>query len=1054
MVTADSAQGKKFRFVQLYTSKSYENRRSELVNPPEADQGMRSSSSNSSESLSKHALSPRLVDAISRTAQVVWANTKKQEGLIGRSEMRLQTAVGMPVAVDGRGNMCIVVMFSPNNIHSTDDAMEYLQSISQSATSSSIPCLLPVFDPRSSGMKQLPPSDSSHVPRPSPGSLGEGVTARFVSFDGAAKGRSDETSSATYTSEAEVHSEHELFTAPKDTFGIPMLPTFAELGGSAPEEDADVFDEASYGIWTTIMETLSSTPQELGDSQNFDLQRDLQSGNENLLVDGEDQPDDDPTLQVELPDKITMSLHRRERLEEFCMAFLGMSVFDSADVWILAGGEYSDCLRHVMTVTSTDTNELLNGFKQQSEITLVKFWSGAVGRAFSSGNPVWSANPSVFVDAGRATAFQQAKIMTVLAVPVFSGKSTLPTCVVSCYSLVRSGSVPFVLRFVQQALRLLWDGLDNIEPNGSVGKVLWRDIGPSDLGEMAADVEMQQHFMSRKRSRTLSISEDLHLSADVQDSLTNHLSLKLQSVNLPDGETINVPLQLTEDFSESENAVPEIKIETVQNHLYDAIRSIGAAVPFDHVSTNAQGTKRAHIMGPITGMGRMAAPLPPPQPLPSHVMSSSYAQTYQPPNVQSAQTYQQPIAQNAQSYHPPNVQNAQTYQPPNAQNAQTIQPPNAQNAQTIQPPNVQSFQHAASNATMNLKLAFSMAQQAFVGTTNQTQYGSDVINVSTNHNILCADGSAITNGTALMNLAPPAIAMQMSPSAEATQMPLSAVAMQMPLSAVAMQMPLSAVAMQMPLSAVAMQMPPPVAVSDASMPCCLPVGVDSSTFTNTKNCRIQGCCDPAVTRRPYCIKHSGNRLCEHSGCNKCAQGSTRFCIAHGGGRRCTFPGCDKGARDKFFCAAHGGGKRCKADGCNKSAVGGSSLCTAHGGGRRCAIDGCDKSAQSSTKYCVKHGGGKKCLHEDCEKVARGRTQYCAAHGGGVRCKLEGCNRVAIGRLQLCRAHGGGSRKKGTASSTSSPSISDDDEDEVMYLALGDMPSTGTGNMTMDRLASV
>jgi hypothetical protein len=945
MVEVDGSQGKKYRFVQLYTSKSYENRRSELVNPPEADQGVRHT--NSTEEMQKHALSPRLVDAISKTAQVVWANTKKQEGLIGRSEMRLQTAVGMPVAVDGRGNMCIVVMFSPNNVHSTDDAMEYLQSISQSATSSSIPCLLPVFDPRSSGMRQLPPSDSSSHVHLSPNTLGEGVTARFVSFD------------ASPTSEPEVHSEHELLTAPKDTFGIPMLPMFAELDGSVPEENADVFDEASYGVWTTIMDTLSSA--DFNDPQNFDLQRDLQNGSENLLVDGEtlSLPDDEPTLQVVLPDQVTMSGHRRERLEEFCLAFLGMSVFDSADVWIPAGGQYSDCLRHVTTVTSTETNELLNDFKQQSQNALVKCWSGAVGRAFSSGNPVWSANPNVFVDAGRATAFQQAKILTVLAVPVFSGKSTLPTCVVACYSLVRSGSVPFVLRFVQQALRLLWDGLDNIEPHGSVGKEIWRDIGPADLGEMAADVEMQQHFMTKKRPRTLSIAGEQETSTRGQDYQTNHLSLKLQSVNLPDGETINVPLQLSEDVGEN-LSLPEIRMQSLQSHLFEAIRSVGEAVPFatDHFSTNPQGTKRAHIMGPINGGmgpinggGQMAAPLPPPQPLPSQVVSSSYAQTYQLPNVQSF--------------------------------------------------------HAATHAATNFAV-LTMAQQAFVGATNQTfvgatnqtQYGSDV---TSNNNIFCTNGPGFAVGTATM---------QMSPLA---------------------------------------------ATSDASEQFSLPVDVPSSDCTTAKNCRIQGCCDPAVTRRPYCIKHSGNRLCEQSGCNKCAQGSTRFCIAHGGGRRCTFAGCDKGARDKFFCAAHGGGKRCRADGCNKSAVGGSSLCTSHGGGRRCAIDGCEKSAQSSTKFCVKHGGGKKCLHEDCEKVARGRTQFCAAHGGGVRCKLEGCNRVAIGRLQLCRAHGGGSRKKGAASSKGSPSLSDDDDDDgegLLHLGMGAPPNMGMGRMAIDHLASV
>jgi hypothetical protein len=95
--------------------------------------------------LKKHVLSPQLVNAISSSAKVLWTNSHNQEGLLGRSDARLQTAVGMPVAVDGNGNMCVVVMFSPNQIQKSDDAMEYLQSISQSATSTSIPCLMPVF---------------------------------------------------------------------------------------------------------------------------------------------------------------------------------------------------------------------------------------------------------------------------------------------------------------------------------------------------------------------------------------------------------------------------------------------------------------------------------------------------------------------------------------------------------------------------------------------------------------------------------------------------------------------------------------------------------------------------------------------------------------------------------------------------------------------------------------------------------------------------------------------------------------------------------------------
>lgn len=142
------------KFLQLYTSKSYKNRRQDLLRPASDDPevSLKDKSQDSSEEIKKHVLSPKLVDAIANTAQVVWANCQETEGLLGRSDMRLQTAVGMPVAMDADGNMCIVVMFSPNNVQSNEDAVEYLKSLSEGATSTSIPCLLPVFD---SGTKKL-----------------------------------------------------------------------------------------------------------------------------------------------------------------------------------------------------------------------------------------------------------------------------------------------------------------------------------------------------------------------------------------------------------------------------------------------------------------------------------------------------------------------------------------------------------------------------------------------------------------------------------------------------------------------------------------------------------------------------------------------------------------------------------------------------------------------------------------------------------------------------------------------------------------------------------
>lgn len=880
--------------MQLYTSKSFANRRSELLNPNE-DNGK------------QHVLSPRLVDAISQTAQVVWANTRKQEGLIGRSDIRLQTAVGMPVAIDAQGNMCIVVMFSPSNMQSTDDAMEYLQSISRSATTSSIPCLMPVFDTQK--IKQLPPPETwEHPPlHPDASSLGEGVTARFVSLD-----QHDNEASP------EKHSDHVLSLAPKDTFGIPMLPSFAELGAvTVPEdEDVDVFDEASYGIWNTIMETMKDGSVDYDASgNNYDLQRDLQTGNPATWA---QRGETGASAAV-------ISEARKERLEEFCQAFLGMSVFDLADVWVPVS---SDALGHVMSVSN---NPSLASFETQSELSIIKNWTGAVGRAFASGNPVWSANPSVFQDPGRSHAFDQAGIRTVLAIPVFADRSS-PSCVVSCYSLVRSGSVPFVLKFVQQALRLLWDGLDQVQQS-DVQPHVWESVAPADLGEMAADVEMQQHFVTRKRTFTMlgSSSRNNSLLADPEPLMN------MQSIELPSGEKVSMPLQFPD---ESESSAAEVDIDQVQNHLYDAVRSVGDVMPFspiDHRSTNNEGTKRAHVgLGPI-GQSNGPLPLHMPKPLPTvnQVLSSAHVPSV---NGTSASTSSSSIA---------STMSVEALRP-----SLPISGP-----VPMGPPPAPYVSSSSLSSTYNNASGLMAAPSSM----SFNNYSTDVSSY------------------------------------------------------------------------------------------CLPV----ASVPDKKVCRIQGCDDPVASRRPYCVRHSGNRLCEREGCGKCAQGSTRFCIAHGGGRRCTFPGCDKGARDKFFCAAHGGGKRCKHDGCSKSAVGGSSLCTAHGGGKRCAVTGCDKSAQSSTNFCVKHGGGKKCAYEGCEKVARGRTSFCAAHGGGVRCKLEGCNRVAIGKNQLCRAHGGGSRSKkrrNDASPIQAPVVTG-----VQPLSAGTLNEGGdfyTLNLQADQLTSV
>ncbi len=563
------------RFVQLYTSKSYENRRPMLVRPTEEEENYSSQEEDSSDNLEKHVLSPTLVEAISRTAQVVWAHTKKSEGLTGRSDIRLQTAVGMPVAVDRDGNMCVVVMFSPNNIRSTDNAMEYLQSISRSATSTSIPCLMPAFDPGQGllSVKHHPNSSINEAQKLS-NVLTDDVITRFVPLDKGLMG------DAQPFSIPEVHNDQSLESAPRDCFGIPMLPTVAELGSRRPslqtDGNNDAFDEATYGVWSTIMETLDETDSTLLNEQE-ETRASVNSSQITTLNDANDET--------------IIDIDRQERLEEFASAFLDVSIFDLAEVWVPAGHN-SDCLCLNSSVKSTDNNKYLNQFSRESEKVLIKFWTGAVGRAYSSGNPVWSFKKEIFSDTDRMRLFEQANFQTVLAVPVFSGKSKTPSFVFCCYSFVRSTSIPFVLKFVQQALKLLWCGLDNIEPHESVNEDVWRQVAPADLGEMAADVEMHQHFIIKKRPIG-AISTEL----DSRDEALNTLTSQVDSLGNISGAPMAPSIYTGQGMVESP---PQFQIHTFEgmhSQIHDAVRSVADMKPVhQHVATNSNGSKRAHVL--------------------------------------------------------------------------------------------------------------------------------------------------------------------------------------------------------------------------------------------------------------------------------------------------------------------------------------------------------------------------------------------------------------------------------------------------------------------------
>ena len=405
--TSSRKKKSKKRFLQLYTSKAYRNQRSKLVQPHISDddydnfddssqQMITNRNSNLNIEDEEHVLSPRIVEAVTRTTQVVWANCQKSEGLLGRSDMKLQTAIGMPVGVDESGNVWVVVMFSPNNVESTSDAIDYLQYISRSAASTSIPCLLPVAggsaQRRESNNIIINGEENQHslvsfkpkmkIPDTTR-DLGEGVTAKFMSFN-----LNDDKEDEINESVQVIKSISALKDASKIDLGVPA--PAALIGRDTPLQyldaidDAitDAFDEASYGVWSTIMNSAGGAI-------------------------------------IQTSETIAAKMHLiQERLEEFANAFLGMSVFDIADAWTVSsysadGFAQSPVMKSLFTVAATESNPEINAFREISAKASIAPGDGAIGKAFSTGFPVWSS----------------AKVSCTLSCVFFS-------CDVECHALI------------------------------------------------------------------------------------------------------------------------------------------------------------------------------------------------------------------------------------------------------------------------------------------------------------------------------------------------------------------------------------------------------------------------------------------------------------------------------------------------------------------------------------------------------------------------------------------------------------------------------------------
>lgn len=300
----------------------------------------------------------------------------------------------------------------------------------------------------------------------------------------------------------EVMHVHTISAAPKDSFGIPMLPLHSELdfqaakknlgkdilrnngdGSESPESDisADPIDDFDYNVWSTVLDArpLSKSYESVEDEAMW-----LSSYSHPPLA------PESPGLPASRLDKgaeesksYQLNNETRERVEEFIHGFLGLSVFDSADIWYAESGTE---LTQIFTMASETAPQEFDYFKQ-IQATTVKAWDGAIGRALATSNPVWESDKKLTYDSGRAGILQSVNVNTVLAIPIVN-----TNFIICFYSRDEVECLPFALRFVQQAVKLVWN---DVKPNtNGVQDAIWKDVTFSNLGEIAGDFDTQQNF--------------------------------------------------------------------------------------------------------------------------------------------------------------------------------------------------------------------------------------------------------------------------------------------------------------------------------------------------------------------------------------------------------------------------------------------------------------------------------------------------------------------------------------------------------------------------------
>lgn len=928
-----AGQAPSLKFIQLYSSPTYEDFHSLLIQP---------NSNNGSSDEDTHRFSPVICRGVCDGGQIVWANTNiSQGGLTGRTDMPLNTAVGVPICSIG-SDLYMLVLFAVELILMSNSAVEFLMNLARAVTLnsggfSSASLTNELSSPKARDfvgvwditdlMKRYEKDVVFHM-------LPMGKLQKFfdcqevllfcdlfhdfkISRDGRFTTKQLESVKDTFRASARERSDSissetsrtwELYpnalptsdeASPEDPFSIPL----SQVPSSPIQKQKQVLEPAGVPLSAG-----HCTARGVEGSGVYSAE--IASIDYEICPDRDEFQASDRTRGVSVEDHFMLRMYtslgfklNQCRFHEFMISILGMTVFDCAELWLL-----SERTSELFLASAVYRSEVMQKWITFSESLRLKPGCDVPGKAFDSAEFCWEPRYSDSEEKQTEVVYnprlQRARelgIISALGVPL-PGLQGVCGALTFYSSEPKFEAEPLMVRLIEKGVQIL-------------------AATSLDL-DVFRKLEQRQQVKDRNlRTLNTSLCEWLQENG----SSSQLINSRLQELKRTDGSVFGGSNTLSSfsDFSDFRSRLKVCQSLVYRRKSVKELEADGSSSDFMMTEIAMATKERSDGLrvdsSSESGCGDLCAPCDPDIPFASSLSMTdgcSWQQITRDKNIANGLN----LSDNMDYF----VQTATSGKKKRGRG-------DKDQKRNFENPTIHAAYALASIGSME----WQKSQTVEVPLKEMDFRGSKERKLDDAHSNSMyrhQDSSVLVKYTPF--------GLSGSPLTEC-------------------------------------KMEGCTAKVDSSNSCC-PVHRDS------RRCQKEGCTKCAQGATKFCIAHGGGRRCTFPGCFKGAR-DKNFCAAHGGGKRCTFHGCTKSAvGGSQLCTAHGGGKRCQFQGCTKSSQSSTNFCVKHGGGKTCVFPSCSKVARGRTDFCAAHGGGARCKTKGCHKLAVNAEGHCRLHGNDER----------------------------------------------------------------------